>query len=81
MEFVASGIALELLGPPSGAVCGRGAIRAAAMPMPEAAVDEDDRFVFGQYPVRADEEGRELRLAARSERREPDVQARSRLVT
>jgi hypothetical protein len=39
MEFVAGGIAFEFLDPEGAAVRGRGAVPAAAMPLPEAAAE------------------------------------------
>ncbi len=56
MEFVARVVPFQLRHPPFAAVCRRRAIPPAAMPVPEAAVDEDGGFVFGQDDVRADEE-------------------------
>ncbi len=41
MQLVARGIAFEFFKPPLAPMRGRGAVFAAAMPMPETAVDED----------------------------------------
>jgi hypothetical protein len=51
MQFVAGGVAFEFFDPEFAAVCWGGAVFAAAVTMPEAAVDEDDSFVFGQDDV------------------------------
>ena len=48
MTFIAFGVAVEFFQPPFAAVCGRGAVLATFVAMPEAAVNEDDGFVFGQ---------------------------------
>lgn len=53
MQFVAGGVAFQFFQPPFAPVRRRGAVFAAAMPMPETAVDEYRRFVFGQDNVRA----------------------------
>ena len=52
MEFVAGGVAFKFLHPPAAAVRWRRAIPAAAMPVPEAAVNEDGG-VFGKEDVGA----------------------------
>lgn len=57
MDFVAGGVAFEFFHPKIAAVRGRGAVFAATMPMPEAAVNEDGGFGFRQYQVRPDETG------------------------
>ena len=54
MEFVARGVAVEFGEPPIAAVRRRRAVLAPAMPMPEAAVDEDGGFVFREKDVGAD---------------------------
>ena len=46
MEFVAGGVAFEFLQPPGAAMCWRRAVLAAAVSMPEAAVNEYGGFVF-----------------------------------
>ncbi len=51
MPPVAGGVAVEFGQPPGTAVRGRGAVFAAAMPMPEAPVNEDGRPVFRQNNV------------------------------
>ena len=51
MDFVAGGVAFEFRDPEFAAVCRCGAIFAAAVAMPEAAVNEDDGFVFGKNDV------------------------------
>src|SRR6266545_7377802 len=48
MNFVARGVAFELRQPPFAAVGRRRAVFAAAMPVPEAAVNEYRGFVFRQ---------------------------------
>jgi hypothetical protein len=53
MQNVTRSISLELSNPPFSPVRGRGAILATAMAVPEAAMDEDDGFVFGQNDVGA----------------------------
>lgn len=57
LEFVARGVACKFLHPESAMVRGRGAVLTAFVAMPEAAVDEEGSFVFGQEDVGADEEG------------------------
>lgn len=52
LNFVADGVAIQFREPPFPTVRRRRAILAAAMPMPEAAVDKDDRLVFHQHHVR-----------------------------
>lgn len=51
MAFIAFGIAVEFGQPPFTAVRGGCAILTALVAMPEAAVNEDDGFVFGQDNV------------------------------
>jgi hypothetical protein len=51
MTFVAGGIAFNFVDPEGAPVHGRGAVPAAAMPMPETAMDENRRFVSGQNDV------------------------------
>ena len=51
MEFIARGVAVEFRQPPFAPVRRRRAVFAAAMPMPETTVNEDDRFVFRQKNV------------------------------
>jgi hypothetical protein len=53
MQLIAGSVTFQFLQPPIAPVRGRGAILATAVPMPETAVDEDRRFVFGQKNVRA----------------------------
>lgn len=53
MEFVARGVAVEFRQPPFAAVRRRRAVLAAPMPMPEAAMNKDDRLVFDEHHVRA----------------------------
>src|SRR5262245_55667545 len=60
--FVARGVAVEFGQPPLLSVGRRRAVLAALVSMPEAAVDEDGGFVFGQENVRTDE-GRARRSA------------------
>ena len=52
MQFVTCGVPVEFLQPKLPPIRWRGAILATFMPMPEAAVDEDDGFVFRQDDVR-----------------------------
>ena len=52
MEFVARGVAVEFGQPPFTAVGRRRAVLATLMPMPEAAVNEDDGSVPRQNDVR-----------------------------
>ena len=55
MQFIAHGIAFEFREPPGTAV-GRGrAIFAVFMAVPEAAMNEDRGFIFGQNDVGADD--------------------------
>ncbi len=56
MEFVASGVTVEFGEPPFAAVGGCRTIPAAAMPMPETAVDKDDGFMFREKNVGTDPE-------------------------
>jgi hypothetical protein len=51
VKFVAGCVALEFGQPEIAAVGGSGAVFAAAVAMPEAAVDEDGGFVFGEDNV------------------------------
>lgn len=51
MEFVAGSVGFEFFDPEFTAVCWCGAVFAAAVAMPEAAVDEDNGFVFGEDNV------------------------------
>jgi len=51
MELITSGIAFEFVDPESAPVRGRGAVPAAAMAVPETAVDENGDFVLGQSDV------------------------------
>ena len=51
MVFIAFGVAVEFCQPPFAPVRGRSAVLAAFVAMPEAAVNEDDGFVFGQNDV------------------------------
>lgn len=46
-------LAFEFRDPPFAPVRRRGAVLATFVPVPEAAMDENDRFVFCQYNVRA----------------------------
>jgi len=55
MKFVAGGVAFEFLQPPGVTVRRCRAIPAAAMPVPEAAVNENGGFVFRENDVRPDE--------------------------
>jgi len=55
MQLVARGVAIEFFQPPFAPVRGRGAVLAAAMPMPETAVDENRNALFYQNNVRSDE--------------------------
>lgn len=52
MEFVAGGVAFQLFYPKHSSVGGGSAVFAAAVAVPEAAVDEDGGFVFRQDDVR-----------------------------
>ena len=61
MRFVACDVAFELLHPLGAAMRGRRAVFTAAMPMPEAAVDENGDFAFPKNDVGADEAKRALR--------------------
>jgi hypothetical protein len=70
MDFVAGGVAFEFLHPPDAAVRGCRAIPAPAMPMPEAAVDEDGDFVFRKDNVGTNDHGGDAAL------RRPDSAAR-----
>ncbi len=54
MQLVARGVAVEFGQPPFAPVRGRRAVFAAAMPMPETAVDKDRHFVFGKKNVHRD---------------------------
>lgn len=51
MAFIPFGVAVELGQPPFASVCGCSAVLAAFVAVPEAAVNEDDGFVFGQDDV------------------------------
>src|SRR2546430_2032329 len=53
MNFVPGGVAFELREPPFASVRRRRAVRAAAMSVPKAAVDEDNGFVLRQDDVGA----------------------------
>ena len=53
MEFVAGGVAFEFGDPEFAAVGWGGAVDAATVAVPEAAVDEDGGFVFGEDNVGA----------------------------
>ena len=52
MQLIARGIAVEFGQPPFTTVRWRGAVSAALVPVPKAAVDEDDGLVLGQHHVR-----------------------------
>jgi hypothetical protein len=67
MEFVPGGVAFEFFNPEFAAVGGGGAVFAAAMSMPEAAVDEDDGFVFGEDDVGFSGEGFDVEAEAVAE--------------
>jgi len=84
MQLIPRGVAVELGEPPFAAVRRSGAIFATAMAVPEAAVNEDGGFVFGQEDVGADEAGEasyggESKSRSRSKRsgrnRNSDVEA------
>jgi hypothetical protein len=51
MKFVTGGVPFEFGDPPFAAVRRRRAVLTAAMPMPEAAVNEDGGFVFREKNV------------------------------
>jgi hypothetical protein len=51
MEFVARGVPVEFGQPPFAAIRRCRAVLTALVPVPEAAVNEDDRFVFNQHHV------------------------------
>ena len=51
MEFVAGSVAIEFCQPPCAAIRRRGAVLTTFVPMPEAAVNEDDGLVPGQNDV------------------------------
>ena len=57
MQFVTRGVAFEFLQPPFAPVRGRSAILAAAMPMPETAVDENGNPLLRHHEIRSDEVG------------------------
>ncbi len=52
MHFVTRGVAIQFFQPEFAPVCWRGAILASFVAMPEAAVDENDCFVFRQNNIR-----------------------------
>jgi hypothetical protein len=54
MQFVARSVSVQLCEPPFPAIRRGRAIHAPAMPMPEAAVDEDGGFVFRKKNVSRD---------------------------
>lgn len=53
MHFVPRGVAIEFLHPEGAVVRRRRAVFTTAMPVPEAAVDENRETVFGQHEVGA----------------------------
>jgi len=57
LDLVPAGVSFELGDPPFAPVRWCGAVLAAAMAMPEAAVDEDDRFVFRENDIRLSRKG------------------------
>ncbi len=57
MNFVARGVAFKFRHPPFATMRRRRAVFAAAMPMPETAVDEDGGFVFWEQNIDRDGAG------------------------
>lgn len=67
MKFIARCIAVKFCQPPFAAVGGGGAVFAAFVAVPEATVDEDDGFVFGEDDVGFAGEGFDVEAEAVAE--------------